>query len=300
VIEIPPGFAATVRRVWGQDGVDWLTRLPRLVEEVTTRWQLTLGPPYDLSFHWVAAVSRDDGTPAVLRLGVPGQAEDASAAHALGRFDGDGAVRLLAYDPAGSAMLLERAEPGAPLAALAGADDRAATGVLLAVMRRLHRPAEPHPALFTVAGWGRGFDRLRNRYAGGTGPLPAAAVARAERLWAELAGTTSTLLHGDLHHDNVLRSGRDGWLAIDPKGVLGEPLHDTGPLLLNPWDQLLGWPDPAGVLAARIDQLAEGLRLPARTVRDWGFAFAIMSAIWTEEDGGGRDEHSLTVADILS
>ena len=31
------------------------------------------------------------------------------------------------------------------------------------------------------------------------------------------------MLHGDLHHDNVLTADREPWLAIDPHGVLGDP-----------------------------------------------------------------------------
>lgn len=307
---IPGEFAATVRRVWGAAGERWLAGLPGLVAEIAERWSLTIGPLFTLSFHWVAAVTRADGGRAVLRLGVPGEPEDASAALALRLLGGDGAVALLADDPAVGAMLLERADPGTPLAELAESDDQAATAVLLDVMHRLHRPAPADGGLPTVAGWGRGFDRLRSRHGGGTGPLPAPLVSRAERIWAELAAPPlpaspagspggAVLLHGDLHHENVLRSDRAGWLAIDPKGVLGEPLHEVGPLLLNPWPELLGWPDPGAVLARRVEQLADGLGLPARTVRRWGFAFAVMSAVWSDEDGAPRDDHSLTVAELL-
>jgi streptomycin 6-kinase len=323
VTAIPDEFAGTVRRVWGAAGERWLAGLPELVAEIAARWSLTVGPLFPLSFHWVAAVTRADGSRAVLRLGVPGQPEDASAVLALRLLGGDGAVALLADDPAAGAMLLERADPGTPLAELAESDDPAATAVLLNVMHRLHRPAPTDLGLPTVAGWGRGFDRLRSRHGGGTGPLPAPLVTHAERIWAELAapppagspagslantpaGTTASapasspvLLHGDLHHDNVLRSDRAGWLAIDPKGVLGEPLHEVGPLLLNPWPGLLRWPDPGAVLGRRVEQLADGLGLPARTVRRWGFAFAVLSAVWSDEDGAPRDDHSLTVAELL-
>ena len=67
------------------------------------------------------------------------------------------------------------------------------------------------------------------------------------------------VLHGDLHHFNILAAERQPWLAIDPKGVVGEPVYETGALLRNPWPDLLSLPDPGRILARRVDQLAEEL-----------------------------------------
>jgi streptomycin 6-kinase len=298
---VPAAFAATVRTVWGADGARWLAGLPDLVAALARRWRLVVGPPYALSYHWVAPAGRADGTAAVLRLGVPGSAEDAQAATALELVGGAGMCALLEHDPGAGAMLLARVEPGDLLSGLAGADDPAATAVLLDVAGRLRCPARD-ARLPTIAERGRGFDRLRSRYGGGTGPLPAALVAAAERTWAELGAPPATgalLLHGDLHHYNVLRSQPHGWLAIDPMPVLGAPLHEVGPLLLNPIHELLTWPDPAGVLTARIEQLAVGLAVPAADVRRWGLAFAALSAAWADEDHQPAD-HALACADLLS
>jgi len=323
---LPAGFVRNVRGAFRAAGEQWLAELPAVLAAYARRWELTLGRPYQLTYHYVAAATRADGTPAVLKLGVPGGVEFGWQVRALRLVGGDGMARLLAADVPGGAMLLERVEPGQRLTPADESADPAATEVLLDLMRRLHRPVpppdtqlptttpapEPAPgpapgpagiSLPTVAGWGRGFGRLRARHRGGTGPLPAVLVDRAERLYAELAGSPAgppVLLHGDLHHENALRSGRAGWLAIDPKGLLGEPAFEVGPVLLNPWDELRTWPDPAGVLTRRVHQLADGLAVPRDRVRAWGFAFAVLSAIWTDEDGGEPDRHSLAVAELLS
>jgi streptomycin 6-kinase len=300
--ELPVAFVRNVRGAFGADGARWLAGLPATCRAYAERWGLTLGRPYQLTYHYVVAATRADGTPAVLKLGVPGGVEFGRQVRALRLVAGDGMARLLAADVAGGAMLLERVEPGQRLTPVDETADPAATEVLLDVMRRVHRPA-PDADLPTVADWGRGFDRLRARHGGGTGPLPAALVDRAERRYAELAGSPAggpVLLHGDLHHENALRSDRAGWLAIDPKGVLGEPAFEVGPLLLNPWPQLLRWPDPARILSRRVDQLAAGLAVPADRVRSWGFAFAALSAAWTDEDGGGQNAHALRVAELVS
>jgi len=301
-VEVPDRFAGRMARVWGEPGRRWLDRLPALVEQCAQRWSLTVARPFPLSYTYVAPAIRADGSPAVLKLGVPGTAELATGAAALRLAGGHGMAALLDADLPAGALLLERVEPGEQLTALAAADDEAATAVLVDVMRRIHRPVpEPEP-LPTVARWGRAFAALRDRYGGGTGPFPAALVDRAERSYAELVASSAppVLLHGDLHHDNVLRSDRAGWLAIDPKGLLGEPAFDVGALLHNPWPDLLTWPEPGRLLARRVDQLADGLGVDRTRVRDWGFAFAVLSAVWLDEDGEPVDPHPLRCAELLA
>jgi streptomycin 6-kinase len=91
------------------------------------------------------------------------------------------------------------------------------------------------------------------------------------------------VLHGDLHHDNVLHSGTDGWVAIDPAGVVGEREYGTGALLRNPWPGLLELPDPGRITRRRIDQLAEALDLDADRVRGWAYSQAVLAAVWCEQ-----------------
>jgi streptomycin 6-kinase len=301
-VELPERFAQRVSQVWGESGRRWLDRLPGLVEHCARQWSLAVGPPFPLSYNYVAPATRPGGGPAVLRLGVPGTQELVTGAEALRLAAGAGMAMVLAVDLDAGALLLERVEPGGHLAVLAAEDDEAATAVLLDVMRRIHRPV-PDPVFFpTVEDWGEAFGRLRSRHAGGTGPLPAALVDRAERLYAELVASSApaVLLHGDLHHDNVLRSSRAGWLAVDPKGLLGEPAYEVGALLHNPWPDLLCWPDPGRLLGRRVHQLAEGLGVDPERVRDWGFAFAVLSAVWFDEDGEPLDPHPLHCAELLA
>jgi streptomycin 6-kinase len=190
---------------------------------------------------------------------------------ALEWFSGHGGVRVLASDAARGAMLLERALPGTPLRELVAGDDEAATAAAVAVMGALWRPAPADRPFPTVRDWGEDL--------GGAG--------RAAGLFAELCDSMgeAVVLHGDLHHDNVLRSGTDGWLVIDPKGVVGEREYETGALLRNPWPGLLDLQHPGRILRRRADQLAEALDLDVRRVRAWAYAQAVLSAVWCEQDG---------------
>jgi streptomycin 6-kinase len=214
-----------------------------------------------------------DGTPVVVKRG-PGVREEARA---LAAFRGAGVVALLEQD--GDALVLERVLPGTPLVSVA--DDDAATRIAAGVMRRLWRP--PPVGFPTVADWGEGFARHRAAHGGGSGPLDPALFSRAERLFAALCASQAApvLLHGDLHHFNVLEGRGGAWVAIDPKGVVGEPCYEPGALLRNPYPEL---PSRAR-MARRLDVLAGALGFERERLRDWAFAQAVLSAVWHVEDG---------------
>ena len=92
------------------------------------------------------------------------------------------------------------------------------------------------------------------------------------------------LLHGDLHHENILQTGNE-WRAIDAKGVVGDPGYETGLLCYNPMPQLSQVSDLRRLLARRVEQLAEELHMERERIRGWGLAQCILSSWWHVEDG---------------
>jgi streptomycin 6-kinase len=296
-ITIPPDLARNVVEAWADEGERWLAGLPERLGEVARDWDLTLGQPYELSFHWVTPVTRADGSAAVLKLGVTsGHLDD--QAQALQAYGGHGAVQLLAHDPARGALLLELADPGTPVATLVPDDDEAATAALIEVGRRLHRPPPAGCTLPDLREESESFRAHLRRFSGDD-PLPRHLVARAGALFDELcASAERLLLHGDLHHDNVLRARREPWLAIDPSGVVGDPGYDCGAMLYNPepWrreDDLLA------LVPARIEQLADGFALPVERVVAWGFVMGVLSEVWTAQGSGTPGGRALDVAMLL-
>ena len=127
-------------------------------------------------------------------------------------------------------------------------------------------------------------------------------IEEAETLFAELSASMAApvLLHGDLHHDNILAAQRHPWLAIDPKGLIGEQAYETGALLRNPLQQLLQVPQPSRILSRRIDQLAEELALDRMRIRGWGLAQAVLSAWWSVEDHGLIGRNAIICAELLA
>lgn len=283
----------------GEAGVAWLARLPALVAACAEQWSLRLEAPFPgLTYNYAASAHGADSTALVLKVCFP-DAEFESEAAALAAFAGRGAVRLVAVDLDRGALLLERLLPGTPLSTVA--DDDAATTAAAGVMQRLWRPPPAGHRFRSVEDW---VARMAERAPSLVAPhsaFPSGWVARAVEMTAELSASPAErrLLHGDFHQDNVLAAGT-GWRAIDPKGIIGEPAAEVGPLLLN---QLPANPDPATLgrlLQRRLDVLSDALGLDRERLRAWSVVRAVLSAFWSLEDHGYGWETALCCAELLS
>src|SRR5207237_7326134 len=134
------------------------------------------------------------------------------------------------------ALLLEYLEPGTMLSELAEQDDTAATKVAAGILRQLWHGAPPDTDLQSLERWCAAYDRSRSAILQGDSGFPVKLFQRADATRAELLASTPapTVLHGDLHHFNVLRAQRAAWLSIDPKGLAGDRCFDVCQFLRNP------------------------------------------------------------------
>jgi len=251
-----------------------------------SQWQLIAdGKPFRTSASWLWSVQYQ-GKPAMLKLA--STAEERRGGLLMAWWDGDGAARVLAQDE--DALLLERAMGTASLAEMArhGGDDEASR-ILCAVVARLHGKRDcPPPGLIPLSRW---FEPLEPAAAAHGGVLRnAAAMAR------ELLATPQDVvaLHGDIHHDNVLDFGSRGWLAIDPKGLVGERGFDYANLFCNPDPQTATTP---GRLLRQVAVVAEAAGLDRERLLQWILAWAGLSAAFMLEDGDEPDSR-LAVANL--
>ena len=287
--DLPSDFIRNIHHSFGADGRVFLSALPDLVDEACRRWSLSEVEALPaLSYNFVAFARGAGGAEVVLKIGVPNPELNSETA-ALRLINGDGACRLLDSDPARGFLLLERLRPGTMLSALADDDLRTETAV--AVMRRLWRDPGAEPGDFIqLRDWFDGLKGLRPRFDGGTGPFPKRLIEQVEAdLPALFSDPRVTLLHGDFHHFNILQSER-GWLAIDPKGVIGPAGYEIGPLMINPWNEA---PDGAAFrrrAERRVAILAAQPGWDRDLVLSWSAAHAVLSAWWDmQSDGSGAD-----------
>jgi streptomycin 6-kinase len=236
---------------------------------------------------------RQGGEAAMLKIITHPEAR--GAAEVLAWWNGEGAARVLATD--GDALLMERALGSQSLASFArdGRDDEA-TRILCAAAARLHLPRRrPAPELPPLTAW---FAEL-TPVAASQGGLLGRADAVARHLLAD--PREEVVLHGDLHHDNVLDFGPRGWLAIDPKRVRGERGFDYGNIFTNP-----DMADPSRPVAGRPERFMSRLAIateqsaiPRRRLVQWILAWTGLSAAWLIADGAGA-EVDLTVAALAA
>ena len=279
---IPESLAASCGREPAR--MAWLERLPAVLDELVERWSLsTVERPFDgqeVSCAWVARVRRLDGTPAVLKMGMP-HMEGEQEIDGLRFWDGEPTVRLLEADQDYNAMLLEQCRPGRILRTLPEPEQDV---ILAGLLRRLWRlPAEPHPfrpLAEMTAYWAECSEEEKEHWP------DAGLVQEGLALFYELPRTapTEALLATDLHAGNVLRAEREPWLVIDPKPFIGDPAYDATQHLYNCLPRLLA--DPEGV----IGRFADLLGLDDERVRLWMFARA---AAESRDDWGETDAWKL-------
>ena len=246
------------------DRMAWLEQLPRAIEALVDRWQLTLGEGFDGEgdVSWVASAMRRDGSPTVLKLGMP-HMEAEHEIDGLRFWAGDPTVRLLEADDALGAMLIERCEPGTRLRELPEPEQDA---VLARLAPRLWKaPPEPHPfrpLSAMIARWIEETFEQRSSWA--DHGLASEGIEAFREL--STTGAPPLLLATDLHAGNVLRARREPWLVIDPKPFVGDPAFDATQHLLNCEARLQT--DPLGT----ITRVAGLMGLDAARVRRWLFA----------------------------
>ena len=285
---LPADFIKNIRLSFGAEGQRWLERLPELLNQAARRWDLVPGEPFLLSYNYVCAATQKDGRAAVLKIGVPNR-ELTGEINALRLYHGQGACRILEAHAEEGMLLLERLQPGSMLASLK--DDDEATGIAAEVMQAIHRPAPQPQGFISLHGWFDELKKLRPRFGGGTGPFPQKSFAIAEGLIHDLFAEPrpQVLLHGDFHHFNILLSGR-GWLAIDPKGVIGPAEYEVGPLLINPYNIKLEESEAIRRTERRIAILSERLGFDPQRLRAWAICHSVLSSFWDmAEDGAGGE-----------
>ena len=234
-LKFPERFLRYATREFGKEGEAWIEELPSILRRCCDKWGLTLGPPSaEIKVNYVAYVEMGHGEQAVLKVGVPH--DDFSAEmEALAIYEGRGINRLIDCDQALNAMLLERLRPGKMLDSVGNVREQ--SEIAAHILQNLH--ATPPPSNHALPHF---MDWMRGAFADAKSWADSARargyieqIPRVESMMEILLepDEPQMLLHGDLHHWNILSDADRGWMAIDPKGVIGASCLDVGRFINN-------------------------------------------------------------------
>jgi len=288
-IDLPVDVLAMRDR--GDDWAAWVDRLPALARDLLDEWDLTVDGALMNGFcSLVVPVLTADQERSVLKLHTDADADESDFEHlALQHWHGNGSVLLLRADPRRRAMLLERLHPRD----LTTIGDREACEVVGGLYGRIHVPALPQLRTITsyVERWTADLEALPR-----DAPIPRRLREQCVSLVRDLEAdpaSVGVIIHGDLHHHNVLAADREPWLVIDPKPMSGDPHYEPAPMLWNRWDEIVAG-DARENLRRRFHTLVDVAGLDEDRARDWVVVRMVHNMSWAVIDGD-PDQDYLTM-----
>ncbi len=296
-MKLPPPFIETICGVHGEAGQLWLQNFDALIRHCEELWSLQVREPFPLSYNFVAPVVFADGAGAVLKLCVPGP-EAQREIEALRAFDGDGICKLIEADTQRGILLLEQLRPGDSLKSVPV--DEAAIPIAAGVIKKMQSrgvASDFTASVFPSIAHQSSLDKLQQHLQIEADSLPQTLVRKVETLLPQLCSTIQNprLLHGDLHHENILWDKNHGWLAIDPKGIIGELEYEFIPFLMNNFPQQ----DSVAATKFRVETFARELNLQPQRILSWALCYAVLSAWWSIEDQVEGAEQSIAAAHVF-
>lgn len=288
-MKLPEELSRNISDIFGEEGRAWLASIPALESALARTWGFRSARMLpNLTYSYVAEVTTGDGAPAILKLAPKGART--SAEIAWYGCNPVGTPRVLFRDEENGAILLERLAPGYSLKKLVqeGNDDEA-TLQLASAIRGLKPKPNPAYRFKHVSELGADLDALE-------GKIERKVLERARAIFCGRTADRSRdlPLHGDIHHDNILRHG-DRWLVIDPHGYLGPRAFEAGAMLRNPYDCFPGG-NLKEVIHRRLEILAAELPFETAEILDWCFAYTLMAAAWSALDHAEVPREHLEVA----
>ena len=295
--QLPQKFLEVITGAFREEGRQWLLNLPETIEKIEVDWKIKAENPYrNLSYHYVApCVSTKNGEQFVLKIGFPGEKKNIyNEAKTLELLNGCGAARLYKFSEENCCFLLEKLTPGENLKTVCGKNDKKAVEIAVRVMRSFWRNPPPNHKFPELEDW---FDGLNKAEKVNFAPEY---VSKARRFFSELNDSSEKklLLHGDFHHENILSAGREPFLAIDPKGIVGDIGYDLTAFLLNHANWLRAEPDLEEKLNNAILLFSKAFKIEPLNIKKWTFAQAVLSAFWTFEENCENWRGELDFAEI--
>jgi streptomycin 6-kinase len=292
-MNFPVEFTKNINDIYNARGAEWLNDLPVLIARLAAEWDFKfLQPIPHLTYSFVGLADRD-GTQAILKITPPGS-HIAREIKWLQSIE-EGVPKIFNADTSQFAFLMEHLAPGTPLKTLVknGSDDQA-TKIICETIRHLQSRQHTEKDFPHLSELIADLNILTERF-------DAAILNKVKTLFHELTADRlhDVILHGDLHHDNILLSGSE-WKAIDPHGYIGDPAAETGAMIRNPYDCFPATTSIAKIIARRLQILADELPFDAQRINAWCLCLTVLSIAWSVEGHGEVPPLDLQVVHALN
>jgi len=261
--------------MYNAEGKQWLDSLPEITDKIAQKHNLSgLTPVNNMTFNYVASGYQNEN-PIILKIGINSKTLTKESL-CLKAFAKHAVAEVIAHD--NNMIIMQRAVPGSTLKDYFPEHDIDATKILCKNIKELHKASIPESHNFYhLSELFKTLDQKLN--------IPDEILGKAKHLRDKLLSTTTkeVLLHGDLHHDNILKNG-ESWLVIDPKGFIGDPAFEPAAYLCNPIPELLQENQPREIIENRINICSAELDIDSRRIADWLYAKSVLCWAWSLED----------------
>ncbi|MBA2654078.1 MAG: phosphotransferase [Gammaproteobacteria bacterium] len=278
-------FARNIINIYGEPGRKWLTDLPEIIKILSIKWQLNyISPVGNMTYNYVAKAISQTDTPLILKISCDPEII-APEKEALMYFYGKGSIKLIDYSEDHNAILLHQAVPGVTLKSFYPARPEFVMDNYVSTMQQLHQKELSSKSNFGhISAWLEALDECDSTQ------MPKNLLEEAVSLKNKLLNSLNkpVVLHGDLHHDNILQDGEE-WLAIDPKGIIGDAEFEIAAFDFITKSELQSNSDIKKLFEQRVNQIAKKSNLNPQRIKDWIFVRLILSAAWSIEDKSNPD-----------
>lgn len=270
-------FIENTINIHEERGKEWLQELPNLIRKYSKFWNFKFKEPLrNLSFNFVSTAVRDEKE-IIFKAGVPCQ-ELFDEIKALKTFKGN--IVTILEESSDGVFLLEKLSPGEDLTTVS--EDKAIE-TAASVMQSLWMKSEEN---FKTAKKINNVLTFKKEEILETKLIEKRDLEKAIFIEEQMSHDYY-LIHGDLHHYNILKSD-DSWKAIDPKGYLAPKEYEIAPFLKNNLKD-----DIENTVKRRIERFSEILNFDRKKLIDFAFLQTLLSAWWSIDDN--TPEHKVYI-----
>lgn len=268
-------FQENMIKIHGIKGQQWLDSLDAKLNAICKKYGiLSLSPVNNMTFNYVAS-GIINNKPVIVKYGFNKESLAKEAA-AIKAFSNHSGIVHIANEP--HLIIMKQALPGHTIKELFPTHDESATKILCRLLKKLHQAAIPQ---------NNDFYRLSSLFQviDDCNELPSGILSKARQLKVELLKKSNkpVLLHGDLHHDNIIKAN-NSYVVIDPKGFIGDPLYDLTAFIINPMPNLLQNNQASKIIQNRIELCANAFGVSTQDISNWTFLKAVKCWIWCLQD----------------